>query len=232
MLVHDTSGSMRATDVQPDRLSRRARGGADARHHAARGVPARAGLLRLDGRAALRADDGPLAGAAGDRHARDQGLDRDGRGAHARHPGDPRAGDRARTGGRSGSRARSCSSPTARARAASIRSRSLADAKRYKIPVYAIALGTPTGTMTRPDGTTVPRAAGHDDAAAARARRPAAGSSPRRPRATSRRSTRTSAAGWPTRDEKQEVTAAFAGGALALLLGGLVTSLLRTGRLP
>jgi Ca-activated chloride channel homolog len=38
--------------------------------------------------------------------------------------------------------------------------------------------------------------------------------------------------GLATRKEKQEVTAAFAGGALALLLAGLVTGLLRTGRLP
>jgi Ca-activated chloride channel family protein len=35
-----------------------------------------------------------------------------------------------------------------------------------------------------------------------------------------------------TRQEKQEVTAAFAGGGLVLLLGGLALSLLRGGRLP
>jgi hypothetical protein len=35
-----------------------------------------------------------------------------------------------------------------------------------------------------------------------------------------------------TRIEKQEVTAAFAGGGLVLLLGGLALSLLRGGRLP
>ena len=38
--------------------------------------------------------------------------------------------------------------------------------------------------------------------------------------------------GLAVRKEKQEVTAAFAGGALALLLAALVTGLLRTGRLP
>ena len=90
MLVHDTSGSMRATDVAARPAERRARGRADARQHAAGGVPARPGLVRLDRRAALRADHGPLAGAARDRLARDQGLDRDGRGAQARDPGHPR----------------------------------------------------------------------------------------------------------------------------------------------
>ena len=38
--------------------------------------------------------------------------------------------------------------------------------------------------------------------------------------------------GLATRKEKQEITAAFAGGGLALLLAGLVTGLLRNGRLP
>ena len=38
--------------------------------------------------------------------------------------------------------------------------------------------------------------------------------------------------GFATRKEKQEITAAFAGGGLALLLAGLVTGLLRQGRLP
>jgi Ca-activated chloride channel family protein len=38
--------------------------------------------------------------------------------------------------------------------------------------------------------------------------------------------------GLAKREEKQEVTAAFAGGALALLLAGMVVSLLRTGRVP
>ena len=38
--------------------------------------------------------------------------------------------------------------------------------------------------------------------------------------------------GLATKKEKQEVTAAFAGGALFLLLGGMIVSLMRTGRLP
>ena len=86
--------------------------------------------------------------------------------------------------------------------------------------------------MTRPDGTTVRRAAGHDDAAAARARR-RGGRFFTAPTARDLEAVYANLGrGLATRDEKQEVTAAFAGGALALLLGGLVTSLLRTGRLP
>ena len=38
--------------------------------------------------------------------------------------------------------------------------------------------------------------------------------------------------GLATRDAKQEITAAFAGGGLALLLAGMVVGLLRNGRLP
>ena len=38
--------------------------------------------------------------------------------------------------------------------------------------------------------------------------------------------------GLAKRKAKQEITAAFAGGGLALLLAGLVTGLLRNGRLP
>ena len=38
--------------------------------------------------------------------------------------------------------------------------------------------------------------------------------------------------GLATRNEKQEVTGAFAGGALILLLAGMVTGLIRNGRLP
>ena len=76
------------------------------------------------------------------------------------------------------------------------------------------------------------RAAGHADAAGDRARRPAAATSTRPTRASSRRST--PSLGTPLRDrqEKQEMTAAFAGGGLVLLLGGLAFSLLRGGRLP
>ena len=47
----------------------------------------------------------------------------------------------------------------------------------------------------------------------------------------SRPSTRTSARGFSTKKEKQEVTAAFAGGALALLLAGAVSRCCG-GRLP
>ena len=137
-----------------------------------------------------------------------------------------------RTAGRSGCPARSCCSPTARARAGEDPIEVAAEAKKYKIPIYAIALGTPTGTMT-----------------------PARRHARCRCRPTRRRCSRSRGTtggrfftaptardleavyanlgrGLATRNEKQEVTAAFAGGALALLLAGLVTSLLRNGRLP
>ena len=106
-----------------------------------------------------------------------------------------------------------------------------AEAKKYKIPVYAIALGTPGGTMTRPDGTTV--AVPPDTTTLQQLAKETGGRFFTAPTARDLEAVYANLGrGLATRDEKQEVTAAFAGGALALLLGGLVTSLLRTGRLP
>jgi Ca-activated chloride channel family protein len=107
----------------------------------------------------------------------------------------------------------------------------LDDAKRFKIPIYAIALGTPAGTMTRPDGRTVP--VPPDTTTLQQLATESGGRFFTAPTARDLEAVYANLGrGLATRDEKQEVTAAFAGGALALLLGGLVTSLLRTGRLP
>ena len=108
-------------------------------------------------------------------------------------------------------------------------------ARRLRIPVYTVALGTSAGYIERqrPDGTirripvppdtqtlqeiareTGGRAYQADDAG-------------RLAEIYRGLGTRLS-----TRREKQEVTAAFAGGALALLLAGMAAAMARAGRLP
>ncbi len=104
------------------------------------------------------------------------------------------------------------------------------EAKKLKIPVYAIALGTQSGVLTRnghservpPDLVTL-----RDIAETTRGRFFVAPSAARL--ATIYENL---GAKFSTRRVKQEVTSAFAGGALVLLLAGGVLSLLRTGRLP
>ena len=109
------------------------------------------------------------------------------------------------------------------------------EARKAKIPVYTVALGTATGTIesTRADGSTVStpvppdpatlkavaeRTGGEafaiDDAARAR-----------------RRSTSGSARSWRPRSSEQEMTSSFAGGALLLMFGGVAGSLRWFGRL-
>lgn len=104
-------------------------------------------------------------------------------------------------------------------------------AKRMKIPVYAIALGTQSGVLERPGGGSerVPPdlVTLRDIAETTGGRFFAAPSAARLETIYENLGTRFS-----TRRVKQEVTSAFAGGALVLLLGGGILSLLRTGRLP
>src|SRR5919107_6418175 len=78
-------------------------------------------------------------------------------------------------------------------------------AKRANVRIYTVALGTPSGTLEtkRPDGTTRTESVPPDTLTLQEIAR-----------------------------EKQEMTATFAGGGLVLLLGGLAFSLLRGGRLP
>jgi Ca-activated chloride channel homolog len=103
-------------------------------------------------------------------------------------------------------------------------------AKKLKVPIYTIALGTQSGTLNRggkaipvpPDNVTL-----RDVAETTGARFFAAPSAARLETIYENLGTRFS-----TRKEKQEVTAAFAGAALVLLLAGGILSLLRTGRIP
>ena len=103
-------------------------------------------------------------------------------------------------------------------------------AKKLKVPIYTIALGTQTGTLNRggraipvpPDNVTL-----RDVAETTGGRFFAAPSAARLESIYENLGTRFS-----TRNEKQEVTAAFAGAALVLLLAGGILSLLRTGRIP
>jgi Ca-activated chloride channel family protein len=103
-------------------------------------------------------------------------------------------------------------------------------AKKLKIPIYTIALGTQQGVLNRngksvpvpPDNVTL-----RDVAETTGGRFFAAPSATRLETIYENLGTRFS-----TRREKQEVTAAFAGAALVLLLAGGILSLLRTGRIP
>jgi Ca-activated chloride channel homolog len=103
-------------------------------------------------------------------------------------------------------------------------------AKKLKVPIYTIALGTQQGVLNRqgrsvpvpPDNVTL-----RDIAETTGGRFFAAPSAARLESIYENLGTRFS-----TRKEKQEVTSAFAGAALVLLMAGGILSLLRTGRLP
>jgi len=103
-------------------------------------------------------------------------------------------------------------------------------AKKLKIPIYTIALGTQQGVLNRngrsvpvpPDNVTL-----RDIAETTSGRFFAAPSAARLESIYENLGTRFS-----TRKEKQEITAAFAGAALVLLLASAVLALLRMGRLP
>ena len=108
-------------------------------------------------------------------------------------------------------------------------------ARGMRIPIYTVALGTAAGTIehTRRDGSTwterVPpdTATLQEIASETRGRFYEAADAQRLTDIYRGLGTRLA-----TRREKQEVTAAFAGGALALLVFGMVAALARGGRLP
>ena len=113
---------------------------------------------------------------------------------------------------------------------------SIADrAKKFKIPVYTIALGTQNGYIehTQKDGSVTREAVPPDTGTLQEIARSTGGRFYQA--ADAQRLTeiyRNLGTRFSTRKEKQEVTAAFAGGGFVLLLAGMVAAMARGGRLP
>jgi Ca-activated chloride channel family protein len=108
-------------------------------------------------------------------------------------------------------------------------------AKKAKIRIYTVALGTPSGTLEiqRPDGTTRSRKVPPDTLTLQEIARDTGGRYFNAPDADQLEAVYAGlATRFATVQEKQEMTATFAGAGLVLLLGGLAFSLLRGGRLP
>jgi Ca-activated chloride channel homolog len=104
-----------------------------------------------------------------------------------------------------------------------------------RVPIYAVALGTASGTIehTRPDGSIRTEPVPPDTTTLIEIARETRGRYFRA--ADAERLTdiyRSLGTRLATRREKQEVTAAFAGGGLALLVFGMVAAMARGGRLP
>ena len=108
-------------------------------------------------------------------------------------------------------------------------------AKRAKIRIYTVALGVPSGVLEtkRPDGTTRSESVPPDTLTLQEIARETGGRYFNAPDSDQLEAVYSSlATRFATVQEKQEMTATFAGGGLVLLLGGLAFSLLRGGRLP
>jgi Ca-activated chloride channel homolog len=108
-------------------------------------------------------------------------------------------------------------------------------ARRYRIPVYTVALGTPNGTIEHRgrDGSVTRERVPPDTSTLEEIARETRGRAYRA--ADVKQLTdiyRGLGTRFSTKREKQEVTAAFAGGALALLVAGMVAAMARGGRLP
>jgi Ca-activated chloride channel family protein len=105
-----------------------------------------------------------------------------------------------------------------------------ADARRLRVPIYTVALGTPNGTITLrgqtlnvpPDPEALQRIASESGGQAFRAE-----DSDQLDAVYEKLGSQIG-----TEPEKEEITALFAGGALLLLAGALVSSLRLGGRLP
>jgi Ca-activated chloride channel family protein len=108
------------------------------------------------------------------------------------------------------------------------------NARKLHVPVYTVAYGTPQGTITVPrrDGTTVTRPVPPDPESLAQIARTSGGRS-----VTARTAADLSevyerlGSQLGHKNEKRQITAAFAGGGLALLLVGAGMSLAWFGRL-
>ena len=235
-MVTDTSGSMFANDVKPGPPDRGQGGRPRAGRQAAARLPARARRLRHRGRAAGGADDRQGARARRPRRAGVRAARR--RWATASRSGSRPRGRRWPTSSacRSGCRPRSCCCPTAPTRPATrIRSRSPS---------------APAGCGSR---STRSRSGPSRGSSSTRARTAPTGASRCRPTPTTLQEIARETRGrfyeaadaqrlteiyrglgtrLATKQEKQEVTAAFAGGALALLVFGMVAAMARGGRLP
>jgi Ca-activated chloride channel homolog len=108
-------------------------------------------------------------------------------------------------------------------------------AKRAGVRIFTIALGTPGGVLEtrRREGTIRRESVPPDTLTLQEIARETGGRYFNAPSADQLEAVYSGlATRFSTRQEKQEVTAAFAGGGLVLLLGGLALSLLRGGRLP
>jgi len=230
MLVHDTSGSMNATDVRPNRLT--------AAREAARGLTRtlpdefRLGLVSFNSVAEQ------LAEPTTDRSAVLRVLDGlKVRGATAMGDGLTLGLDAIRTPvtGPDGRPRRLPGAILLLSDGASTRGvdpRAVARrARQFKVPIYAVALGTQAGQLQTSDGKTTP--VPPDTATLETIARTTGGRFFTAPTARDLEVVYANLGrGLATRNEKQEVTAAFAGGGLVLLLAGLLVGLVRSGRLP
>jgi Ca-activated chloride channel homolog len=230
MLVHDTSGSMQATDVEPDRLS----AARDAAGILERSLPEefRLGVISFNTNVEQLSE--PTTDRAQVRRVLES----------LRIRGGTAMGDGLRMGinairapviGTDGRPRRLPGAIVLLSDGASTKGEDprkvAADAKRFRIPIYSIALGTQNGMLRQKDGSMTP--VPPDIATLESLSRTTGGRFFNAPTARDLEAVYANLGkGLATRDEKQEVTAAFAGGALALLLAGLVTGLLRNGRLP
>lgn len=231
VLATDISGSMEARDVRPsrmaavrraaldflDRAPRELRVGAVAFNHSVRSIEAPS-ADRADARALIEGLTPSGGTATGEGLAAALGLLDRGRAREGRRP--PAAvillSDGASTHGRD---------PIPEARRAA----------RARIPIYTVALGTDTGTIQvdRRDGTTTTRSVPPDRDTM---RRIATISGARTFAADAREELATVyerlGSQVTTREERREVTAAFAAGAALFLLAGGTMSLRWFGRLP
>ena len=154
ILAMDSSGSMTATDVAPDRMT----AAREAASSFVDGLPDgfRVGVVSFSNEAdvVVPPTGGPRRSPA--RPERAPGRQRHRARRRDRTLGRPRCHEPRRAVGREHRRdaaSSSCSSPTARTRPATTsRSRPLRRRRTPSVPVYTVALGTDAGTVEGPDG--------------------------------------------------------------------------------